>query len=107
MAWKASKQGGSRLFDPAQGGSYAVFDQRPLSEEILKYCVQDLVHMLGLYGVYSRGLSAAWWDKVRGESAARVALSQSAGYVSQGKHKALGLSAWQVDIWRQGAGLFG
>lgn len=59
-AWKANKQEGSRLFDPAQGGIYEVFDQRPLSEKMLKYCVQDVVHMPGLYGVYSRGLSAAW-----------------------------------------------
>lgn len=43
--WRASKDRGHRLFDPGLGGGYAVFDERPLSAEIQKYCVQDVMHM--------------------------------------------------------------
>ncbi|KAK5107068.1 hypothetical protein LTR62_001886 [Meristemomyces frigidus] len=32
--WQAVKDQGKRLFDPQQGGSYAVFDQRPLSQDV-------------------------------------------------------------------------
>lgn len=94
--WRASKQEGNRLFDPAKGGSYAVFDQRPLPDEILKYSVQDVVHMPGLFRIYSGRLSAWWWERVREETVARVALSQIAGFDGKGRHLALGPSAWQV-----------
>jgi exonuclease 3'-5' domain-containing protein 1 len=44
-AWTATKERGTRLFALERGGSYQVFNERPLSEEIRRYCVQD-VHLL-------------------------------------------------------------
>lgn len=54
--WRASKERGYRLFDPNLGGSYAVFDERPLSAEIQKYCVQDVIHMPALRELYQAKL---------------------------------------------------
>lgn len=46
--------------------------------------------------IYSGRLSAWWWERVREETVARVALSQIAGFDGKGRHLALGPSAWQV-----------
>lgn len=95
QAWKAAKDQGNKLFAPERGGSYAVFDQRPLPEEILKYCVQDVVYMPTLFKVYNFNLSEAWEERVREETVARIQLSQSPGFQGQGRHMALGPAGWQ------------
>jgi exonuclease 3'-5' domain-containing protein 1 len=46
------KEAGTALFAPEKGGSYAVFDERPLKAGILGYCLLDLVHMPELWKVY-------------------------------------------------------
>ncbi len=50
--WQRVKEKGHGLFDPNRGGSYAVFDQRPLSSEIEHYCTQDVAFMPHLCEVY-------------------------------------------------------
>lgn len=40
--WKATKQKGVDLFAPERGGSYEVFNVRPLAEDIIQYCVEDV-----------------------------------------------------------------
>ena len=44
-SWKLAKEKGERLFNPEHGGSYEVFNQRPLSEDIIAYCVGDVQHL--------------------------------------------------------------
>jgi exonuclease 3'-5' domain-containing protein 1 len=48
------KDTGLQLYAPETGGSYAVFDERPLKMILLEYCVQDMVHMPELWDVYQR-----------------------------------------------------
>lgn len=93
--WKAARDKGKALFSPERGGSFEVFDQRPLSAEVEKYCVQDVVHMPALREKYHAELNAIWKGKVAAETKARIELSQSADFVSQGKHMAEGPKAWQ------------
>ncbi|KAJ4161695.1 uncharacterized protein LMH87_007718 [Akanthomyces muscarius] len=94
-AWMKCKDDGVRLFLPERGGSYEVFDQRPLSAEILRYCVQD-VHLLPrLWTRYDRKMTKKWWWRVGRESAERVRSSQSSDYVSHGKDKALAPKSWR------------
>ncbi|KAI9816125.1 MAG: hypothetical protein M1832_005132 [Thelocarpon impressellum] len=57
-AFKAIKDCGKELFDPQRGGSYEVFNARPLPETVRAYCVQE---------------------KVREATLARVAASHAAG----------------------------
>lgn len=64
LRWKETKEEGIKLFSPGQGGTYAVFEERPLDPRILEYCAQDvsLLHQLevalwGSFGRYGKG-----WD---------------------------------------------
>jgi exonuclease 3'-5' domain-containing protein 1 len=99
--WKASKERGHKLFDPNLGGGYAVFDERPLSTEIEKYCVQDVLHMPALRELYRAKLCDAWWRKIETETAARIELSQGRSFNGQGMHMAKGPASWQD--WRPSA----
>jgi exonuclease 3'-5' domain-containing protein 1 len=44
----AIKEAGNKLFSPEHGGSYEVFDARPLAPELLDYLVTDVVVLLDL-----------------------------------------------------------
>ena len=88
--WKTVKDQCKKLFAPEQGGSYEIFNKRPLVGEIRNYCVQDVLFLPALYNTYSAKVSAEWAEKVRVETLARVALSQTPGYNGKGSHKALG-----------------
>ena len=88
-AWKAVKDEGVMLFDPQRGGSYEVFNVRPMTELIKKYCVQDVKYLPGLLATYAPRLSKAWAEKVRVATLARVAASQEPGFNGKGKHMAL------------------
>ncbi|KAI1322363.1 ribonuclease H-like protein [Xylariaceae sp. FL0255] len=78
LAWSRAKDEGSKLFAPEKGGSYEVFNNRPLPENIRAYCVQD-VHFL-----------PRLWDLVKVEDAtkARVMLSKSPDFNRNGQHMA-------------------
>ncbi|CAI6087788.1 unnamed protein product [Clonostachys chloroleuca] len=90
----AIKAKGSALFSPEKGGSYAVFDARPLSGEILDYCVQDTTILPRLWSHYDRQLSRAWDERVRDMSRRRVKESQSPAFNGKGQHMALGPVEW-------------
>jgi exonuclease 3'-5' domain-containing protein 1 len=94
-AWKQVKDAGKKLFAPEVGGSYAVFDKRPLSAELLKYSVQDVLHMPALRKTYLNKLTSEWKVKVEVETVGRILQSQSAGYDGQSKDKIEGPKAWQ------------
>ncbi|KAE8824255.1 hypothetical protein PTNB85_08811 [Pyrenophora teres f. teres] len=53
-AWKAIKEAGNALFNPHKGGSYAVFETRPLEKDVQEYCVQDVVYMPLLWSVFEK-----------------------------------------------------
>jgi exonuclease 3'-5' domain-containing protein 1 len=91
--WLDAKGKGKRLFDPAKGGSYQIFNTRPLGEDILNYCIQDVQFLPHLRNTYWGRLGPAWKVKVEDETATRVRLSQSTQYQPQGSHKVL--SPWQ------------
>ncbi|KAK3117440.1 hypothetical protein LTR53_001205 [Teratosphaeriaceae sp. CCFEE 6253] len=88
------KDNGKHLFDPQQGGSYGVFDQRPLSKDIKEYCIQDVTFMPHLRDIYRRKLCDAWWRKIDTETNARIQLSQSPSFRGKGQHMAQGPPAW-------------
>lgn len=94
MAWKATKDQGLRLFAPERGGSYEVFNERPLSEEIRRYCVQDVKFLPRLWSHYKAQMSSIWEAKVREASKDRVALSQTPAYNGKGRHMALAPMGW-------------
>jgi exonuclease 3'-5' domain-containing protein 1 len=88
--WKNSKERGVKLFAPEHGGSYEVFNIRPLPQEIKEYCMQD-VHLLPrLWSHYSSKLGLQWRRKVDVATLDRIKLSQSASFNGKGQHMALG-----------------
>ncbi|KAK0263115.1 hypothetical protein LTR35_017614 [Friedmanniomyces endolithicus] len=93
--WQLVKDNGKHLFDPQRGGSYAVFDQRPLQKDIKEYCTQDVTFMPHLRDIYRRKLCDAWWRKIAVETNGRIQLSQSPSFRGKGQHMA------QVDVREQ------
>ncbi|KAI4711449.1 hypothetical protein J4E89_004014 [Alternaria sp. Ai002NY15] len=88
----AIKEAGVKLFAPERGGRYAVFEERPLSQAIKDYCVQDVVHMPGLWKLYGSRMAEGgfWWTMALEGAASRVEESHQAGYLPHGDHKRYG-----------------
>lgn len=90
--WQASKELGHNMFDPKKGGSYEVFNHRPLDKAVEEYCARDVLLLPVLLQVYAsrlrerEGLAQA----IQLEAEQRVALSQRADYNGRGQHMAVG-----------------
>ena len=93
-AWNKTKEKGLDLFAPERGGSYEVFNARPLSEGVMLYCIQDVHFMPKLWRHYNYKMTARWAVKVQQATRERVALSQTATYNGKGRHMALGPVGW-------------
>lgn len=100
--WQVSKEQGKRLFAPELGGSYAIFDERPMAPEMIEYCTQDVAYMPRLREVYLDKLCDSWWLKIVAETENRVRLSQEPSYHGHGRHKALAPSEWR--FWKPNYG---
>jgi exonuclease 3'-5' domain-containing protein 1 len=99
---KATKEAGLKLFAPEHGGSYRVFEERPLSEAIKNYCVQDVVYMPKLWSMYNGKMAeGGFWQIMALEGAARrVDESHLVGYQPNGTHKRFG--CWTTAQIRRG-----
>lgn len=91
MEWEPVKQAGLRLFQPDFGGSYSVFEQRPLDPRIVAYCAQDVTLLFELEETLRRSFGrfgSNWEDRIVAGSARRVSLAEGA-YEGNGRHRAL------------------
>lgn len=90
------KEIGIKLFDPKHGGRYQVFNARPLSDDLVLYCAQDVQYLPQLWACYNRKLerSPQWKTKVQSATKDRVAASQRAVYNGNGPHMALAPPGW-------------
>ncbi|KAH2126105.1 hypothetical protein KXV35_007246 [Aspergillus fumigatus] len=96
--WKVTKEKGLNLFEPGRGGSYEVFNIRPLSDDILKYCIQDVRLLPKLWVAYYPKLMPIWAKRVELAVKDRIILSQSAAYQPKGEHKARAPREWERYI---------
>lgn len=55
---------GKNLFEPQNGGSYEIFQQRPLNPFILIYAAHDSRYMLVLYEQYVQSIGQRWVARV-------------------------------------------
>ncbi|KAK3046754.1 hypothetical protein LTR09_011779 [Extremus antarcticus] len=99
--WQRVKDKGRDLFDPARRGSYAIFDQRPLTAEVEDYYTQDVAFMPHLCEIYRDKLCDAWWREIEAETNARITLSHSPTFNGKGRHMAEGPPVW--ISWRPSA----
>ncbi|KAF1968792.1 hypothetical protein BU23DRAFT_583015 [Bimuria novae-zelandiae CBS 107.79] len=63
--WAAKKENGLKMFLPEKGGQYEVFNDRPLADEIIRYCVQDVRFLPRPWSLYRERISIPWTSKVR------------------------------------------
>ncbi|OKL55250.1 hypothetical protein UA08_09468 [Talaromyces atroroseus] len=93
--WSVAKEKGKNLFAPERGGSYEVFNVRPLTTEIVQYCIQDVRFLPTLWRNYNGKLRGHWKSKVEIEVQNRIKLSQSRDYNGKGPHMALAPRGWK------------
>lgn len=89
--WQRVKDAGARLFRPDLGGSYEVFEQRPLDRRLVQYSAQDVSLLFQLQATLERKIGSVgdrWIERVAVASANRVAESKSAYYSGKGMHRA-------------------
>jgi len=92
--WKTVKEAGHALFSPKKGGSFAIFEQRPLDARILAYCAQDVALLFQLEAAIKgrMGISGSGWEeRIMHCSASRVAEAKRPYYdgPANGKHRAI------------------
>jgi exonuclease 3'-5' domain-containing protein 1 len=90
LEWKAAKEKGLKLFHPSKGGSYDVFNTRPIHRDIERYCINDVQFLPQLRNLYWGWLDETWKRKVVEETEKRVQESQSAAYQPQSEDKKFG-----------------
>lgn len=87
--WKEAKEQGERLFNPQQGGTYEVFNERPIPDAIMKYCAGDVRCLREVHYNINRARAYVWRDLYRDATKARVASTHAPDYQPHGQHKAL------------------
>lgn len=92
--WKYIKDNGQRLFAPERGGSYEVFNSRPLSEAIIKYCAQDVRVLPNLWAFYNGKLAWGYKEKIEVTTRDRINVCFQAGYTGVGRHMAQSPPGW-------------
>ncbi|KAK5219710.1 hypothetical protein LTR47_011485 [Exophiala xenobiotica] len=100
--WKTVKDQGQKLIAPERGGRYEVLQERPLSADVVKYCVQDVLMLPKLLLSYSRRLHPSLAMKAHEETLRRIRLSQEPGFNGKGPHMARA----PVHIWQSTFGQF-
>jgi exonuclease 3'-5' domain-containing protein 1 len=88
--WSRIKADGRRSFAPEAGGRYEVFLERPLAENIAKYCEQDVLFMPRLLAIYGRNILPGVAAQLQGIVKDRILLSKTPGYNGVGRHMAVG-----------------
>ncbi|KAF2114629.1 ribonuclease H-like domain-containing protein [Lophiotrema nucula] len=94
-SWKLAKEKGERLFKAEHGGSYEIFNQRPIPEDVISYCAGDVQFLPDLWNKFCRQQAHAWRDMVDEETEKRVAMSQRSDYQPHDRKKAMG--PWSKD----------
>ncbi|RAK71695.1 uncharacterized protein BO72DRAFT_453453 [Aspergillus fijiensis CBS 313.89] len=92
--WMLDKTNEEALWNPEKGGSYSVFDKRPLLDAIIRYCVGDVQYLPTLYTRY-RHSTDRWNQLIAEASQKRVSLSHAVEYQPEGPGRAL--SPWSPE----------
>jgi exonuclease 3'-5' domain-containing protein 1 len=92
--WRKAKKEGERLFKPGHGGSYEVFNQRPIAEDIVLYCIRDVQCLPALrkklWDIVTGVRNIQQWrDLLKGETQRRLASTHAPNYQPYGRIRAL------------------
>ncbi|KAL3476042.1 ribonuclease H-like domain-containing protein [Aspergillus californicus] len=94
IQWKAIKDRGRKLFAPELGGSYSVFNTRPMAEELAQYCAQDVCILPQLWRLYHDKLEPAWAEKMQAAVRERIDVCLDSAYTGKGRDMALVPKGW-------------
>jgi exonuclease 3'-5' domain-containing protein 1 len=94
-SWKQVKEKGERLFKAEYGGSYEVFNQRPILDDIISYCVGDVHYLPELRDKFWKTQAFRWRGLVNEESMKRVSASQKPEYQRHGSDREV--APWNED----------
>jgi exonuclease 3'-5' domain-containing protein 1 len=87
--WKLAKTKGEQMFKAELGGSYDVFNLRPIPGDIISYCTGDVNYLPELRQRFWVGRTNQWRDLVVDETKKRIAASQKPEYQPYGRHRAI------------------
>jgi exonuclease 3'-5' domain-containing protein 1 len=93
--WRSTKKEGTRMFDPKLGGTYEVFNARPLPRVLIEYCIGDVQFLPLLSAIYESRLDSSWLDKALVETEKRLRESRSPSYQPHGRQKSFGPREWR------------
>lgn len=110
--WEITKGNTRRLYDPALGGRYEIFNDRPIRPEIVRYCAGDVALLPGLFHAYNTKLCRPgerfWEVQVLEATKERIQLSQSPKFDGTSQANARGpwnseaieeaINQWNDDI---------
>jgi exonuclease 3'-5' domain-containing protein 1 len=91
-SWAEVKEAGKRLLFPTNGGSYELFEKRPLDQRILEYAANDVALLFALVAVLGGrlgGVCAKWRERVLKASSNRVSESHQIDYNPDGNNRGL------------------
>ena len=86
---------GKKLFAPECGGSYEVFNTRPLDPDLIEYCINDVALLPRLWYTYNVAISPKWSPKLAEETAKRMMCPLIKDYEPGGGDKAL--NPWRIQ----------
>lgn len=93
--WQSTKKEVGKMFDPKLGGSYEIFNKRPLPQILIEYCIGDVQVLTILTTIYQSRLNDHWSEEVLAETEKRLEDSRSPDYQPRGKQKIFGPRHWR------------
>jgi exonuclease 3'-5' domain-containing protein 1 len=96
--WKSAKREGECLFKAEHGGSYEVFNQRPISRAVVVYCIGDVLCLPELYNrlyLVPGAPTDRRQDLIKTETKRRIASTYAPGY--QPYRGARALAPWTAE----------
>ncbi|KAF3185019.1 hypothetical protein TWF788_004846 [Orbilia oligospora] len=97
--WVQIKERGRRLFAPERGGRYEIFNSRPLPDDLLEYCVQDVQHLQKLWQYFNsklENMDSIWRQKIRVETERRISLCRDPDFQAKDRGLALGPISFRI-----------
>lgn len=97
-SWNRVRNAGFALFSPERGGSYEVFEARPLSHELVQYCAQEVMLLFHLEDAMRAMMGRLGINEtiIRRESQKRVGISQGTTFNGKGHHMTLSTVNWNL-----------
>ncbi|KAJ2914135.1 hypothetical protein MD484_g6290, partial [Candolleomyces efflorescens] len=95
VQWSLVKERGVALFSPNVGGSFEIFEQRPLHPALVEYSAQDVAllaaleeHLMLRFGPLAKN-RFSWGYRIQVASENRLREARSPFYDEDGRHRAL------------------